>query len=153
MKSVCLLFAMSVLGVVHANAQTQVLDVDTPGRHPVQVTIAQTVTNAGYNEIVVYKVPAGVRFVLEYAGGDCNSPLGLRGVQIITDGATAAAAVNYRYPVNQTTLGNNFETYFATPVRAYVEAGHSVTVNFFGDPNNSQTFQCGVSITGYLILP
>jgi hypothetical protein len=140
---------LSGLGVL--NAQTKVQDVDNPGRNPVQVSVAKTATG-GYNEMDVYTVPAGYRFVLEYAGGSCNSTSQLRGVQLFTSGPSASATVNYRFPINTTYLYPNYETFFATPVVAFVEAGKIVTVNFFGSTDGA-AFTCGVSLSGYLVKP
>jgi hypothetical protein len=149
MKCALLFFALSGLGVL--NAQTKVQDVDNPGRNPVQVTVSQS-SSAAYNAMDVYTVPIGYRFLLEYAGGNCSSTSPLRGVQLYTSGSSFAATVNYRFPINQTYFYPNYETFFATPVVAYVEAGKIVTVSFFGSTDGN-SFTCNVSLSGHLVKP
>ena len=148
MKFALLFLALSGLGVL--NAQTKVQDVDNPGRNPVQITVAQT-ASGGYNAMDVYTVPIGYRFVLQYAGGSCYSTSQLRGVQLYTSGS-GSATVNYRFPINQTYLYLNYETFFTTPVVAFVESGKVVTVNFFGNTDGN-SFGCNVSLSGYLVKP
>jgi|ERR1035441_4335250 hypothetical protein len=148
MKYTWLFLALSATGLL--NAQTKVQDVDNPGRNPVQVFQTQTTTGA-YNEIIAYSVPLGYRLILEYAGGSCFTKSQLRGVQVTSTGAANAQA-NYRFPLNQNPYLAGYESYFATPVRAYVEAGQTVTINFFAT-SDLGTWTCDVSLSGYLVKP
>ena len=148
MKYTWLFLALSATGLL--NAQTKVQDVDNPGRNPVQVFQTQTTTGA-YNEINAYIVPLGYRLILEYAGGSCFTTGQLRGVQVTSSGAANAQA-NYRFPLNQNPYNSGYESYFATPVRAYVEAGQTVTINFFAT-SDLGTWTCDVSLSGYLVKP